>query len=299
MRISWYIYAPLSLLVIFLTLYLCIKDTDTVTPPSTEVTAESIKTWREDNPSIRNTKLSNIPPAAPKPKPEPIKPEPKPTPKPVPPEPKPKPTPVVKVPVTSPSLSFLVQRNLTTAQLTAYAEHMLQNNNPQLARIALERVIDHAKDTNEDDRELAASAISKLLNKTPLWNPDPSVRRKITISITINEKHQAPAETLIPHLEKLIFDASDGMLNPSIKLTSSNAPLSSLTIGNDATPVRFNIKDSSGVSPKIYAALYNAIRNKNNQSQTLITIPPLPTHITSQQALQTYITRLAWVNAAK
>ncbi|MEZ7957564.1 MAG: hypothetical protein QMC23_12320 [Rubritalea sp.] len=303
MRISWYIYAPLSLLVIFLTLYLCIKDTDTVTPPSTEVTAESIKTWREDNPSIRNTKLSNIPPAAPKPKPEPSKPAPKPTPKPTPkpapPEPEPKPTPVVKLTVTSPSLSFLVQRNLTTAQLTAYAEHMLKNNNPQLARIAHERVIDHAKDTNEDDRELAASAISKLLNKTPLWNPDPSVRRKITISITINEKHQAPAETLIPHLEKLIFDASDGMLNPSIKLTSSNAPLSSLTIGNDATPVRFNIKDSSGVSPKIYAALYNAIRNKNNQSQTLITIPPLPTHITSQQALQTYITRLAWVNAAK
>jgi hypothetical protein len=295
MRIPWYIYAPLGLLVTFLTLYLCIKDTDTVTPPSTEITAESIKTWREDNPSIRNTKLNDIPPVAPKPKPEP----PKPDPKPAAPEPEPKPTPVVKIPVTSPSLSFLVQRNLTTAQLTAYAEHMLKNGNPQLARIAYERVIDCAKGIKEDDRELAASAISKLVNKTPLWNPDPSVRRKITLSITINEKHQAPAETLIPHLEKLIFDASDGMLNPSIKLTSTAAPLSSLAIVNGASPVRFNIKDSSGVSPKIYAALYNAIRNKNNQSQTLITIPPLPTHITSQQALQTYITRLAWVNAAK
>ncbi|MFT5633727.1 MAG: hypothetical protein ACI9SQ_001449 [Rubritalea sp.] len=294
MRIPWYIYAPLGLLVTFLTLYLCIKDVDTVTPPSPKVTSESLEKWREDNPSIRNTQLKEIP--SPESKPLPVKPKP---PKPPEIEPEPKPAPVVKTPAISPALSSMTQLDLTTAQLTAYAEHMLQNNNPQLARIARERVIDHAKDTNEDDRELAASAISKLLNKTPLWNPDPSVRRKITISITINEKHQAPAETLIPHLEKLIFDASDGMLNPSIKLTSSNAPLSSLTIDNDATPVRFNIKNSSGVSPKIYAALYNAIRNKNNQSQTLITIPPLPTHITSQQALQTYITRLAWVNVAK
>ncbi len=298
MRIPWYIYAPLSLLVTFLTLYLCTKDTDTVTPPSHEATAESIKAWREDNPSIRNTKLSNNPPVAPKPKPktEPAKPDPKPAP---PTPPIPKPTPVVKIPATSPGLNSLVQLNLTTAQLTSYAEHMLKNSNPQLARIAYERVIDCAKDANEDDREHAALEISKLINKTPLWNPDPSVRKKITLNITINKKHQPSAKTLIPQLEKLIFDASDGMLNPNIKLTSSDAPLSSLAIGNNTSPVRFTINNDSVASQKIYAAFYNAIRNKNNKSQKLTSISALPTNISSQQALQTYITRLAWVNAAK
>ena len=223
MRTPWYIYAPLSLLVTFLTLYLCVKDNDTVTPPSPEVTAESLKTWREDNPSIRNTKLSDIPP-----KPEPAKPTPKPILIPSP--PKPKPAPVVKIPAISPALSSMTQQNLTTRQLTAYADQMLKNGKLQLARIAYERVIDFAKDAREDDRELAASAISKLINKTPLWNPDPSVRRKFTLSINVNKQYQSSAETLIPQLEKLIFDASDGMLNPSIKLTSSDAPLSSLTI---------------------------------------------------------------------
>ena len=206
---------------------------------------------------------------------------------------------MVKIPITSPALSSLAQQNLTTAQLTTYAEHMLKKSNSQLARIAYERVIDFAKDASEDDRALAASAISKLINLTPLWNPDPSVRRKFTLSITINKKHKSSAETLIPQLEKLVFDASDGMLNPSIKLTSSDAPLSSLKIGNAPSPIRFTISDDSAVSPKLHAAIYNAIRNKNNQSQKLTSIPALPTHISPQQALQTYITRLAWVNAAK
>ncbi|MFT5905532.1 MAG: hypothetical protein ACI9E1_001130 [Cryomorphaceae bacterium] len=308
MRTSWYIYAPLSLLVTFLTLYLCIKDTNTVTPPSPEVTAESLKTWREDNPSIRNTKLSDIPPVTPKPKPETktktktkTKTEPaKPAPRPLPPTPpKPKPAPVVKTPLTSPALSSLAQQNLTTTQLTTYAAHMLKNSNPQLARIAYERVIDHAKDASDQDRELAASAISNLISLTPLWNPDPSVRRKFTLSITVNKKYQPSAETLIPQLEKLIFDASDGMLNPSIKLTSSDAPLSSLSIGNKTSPVRFTINNDPATSQKIHAAFYNAIRNKNNKSQKLTSIPALPTHISSKQALQTYITRLAWVNAAQ
>jgi hypothetical protein len=91
------------------------------------------------------------------------------------------------------------------------------------------------------------------------------------------------------------------MLTPSIKLTSSDAPLSSLTLdgGNDNAPVRFSIKNNTVVSLKIHAALYNAIRNKNNQSQKLTSIPTLPTHISPQQAVQSYITRLAWVNAAK
>lgn len=293
MKIPWYIYTPLCLLAVLLTLYLGIKDQDIVTPPNPEVTAESIQQWRKDNPIIRDTKLSDAPPEPTEPKPEP-KPEPTPI---IPPEPEPEP--IVEIPTISPSLSSLIEQNFTTAQLIALADDRHKKGDLQIARIAYERVIDHVKDASEEDRTMAASALAKLISETPLWNPDPSLRKKFTLSIAINKANYSYTKNLIPKLEQVIFDASDGMLSPTIKLTSTEAPLSSLKIGNDASSVRFSIKNNTVVSLKIHAALYNAIRNKNNQSQNLTSIPPLPTHISPQEAVQTYITRLAWVNAAK
>jgi hypothetical protein len=294
MRIPWYIYTPLCLIVTLLTLYFFTKDKDLVSPPGQEVIDESISQWREDNPSIRNTKLSDIPtePAKPEPTIEPkLKPEPQ---TPVEPEPEP----IVEIPSISPALNFLVQENFTSAQLIALAEHLQSKGELQLARIAYERVIDCASDASEDDRTLAATAISKLISETLLWNPDPSLRKKFTINIQVNNAYLSYAKTLIPKLEEVVFDASDGMLSPSIKLTSTDAPLSSLNIGDEDSAVRFTIKNQTVVSLKIHAALYNAIRNTNNESQKLTSIPPLPEHISPQQAVQTFITRLAWVNAA-
>lgn len=299
MRIPWYIYTPLSLLVIALTLYLSIKDDDFVTPPSPEATAEAIKKWRADNPSIKDTKLSDNdkPSAETETQPEAVEPEPTP-PTPPEPEPEPEPVPVVKIPFTSPALNAFTNLDLSSRQFIAYADQKLKEDSPQLARFAYERVIDFAKDASEDDRKLAAAAIAKLITKTPLWNPDPSTRKSISINITINEQYQSSAEALITLLEELVFDASGGMLNPSVKLSSSSAPLSSLSIGNNSSPVRFSVKDNQELNAKIFSACYNAIRNKNNKSQDLISTPALPTHISPKQALETYITRLAWVNAA-
>ncbi|MGJ8656490.1 MAG: hypothetical protein ACSHX6_08560 [Akkermansiaceae bacterium] len=300
MRFPWYIYAPLSLLVTFLTLYLCVKDHDIVTPPTPQETAESLRIWREDNPTIRNTKLTDIPPATPKSQPKPKPATPKTTPKPTPePKPKPKSKPIVKIPETSPALNSLVRLNLTTQQLTAYAENMLKNNKPQLARIAYERIIDCAKDATANNRKSAATAIAKLLDKTPLWTPDPSARKKLTLNLTLNSTFSKESADTITQLETLIFDSSDGTLEPNIKLTSSTAPLSSLNLGEGTLLVTFNIKNSSELNPKILSALYYSIRNKNNQSQKLTSIPEIPTHIPPKQALQTYITRLAWINAAQ
>lgn len=303
MRIPWYIYAPLSLLVTIGTLYLCIRDKDNVTPPSAEATAESIRIWRENNPSIKNTQLSDNPPTPPKPqtKPEPkTEPEPeKPTPIPAPKlNPRSTPSPVIAIPETSPSLSSLAQLNLTTQQLTTYAEIMLKNSKPQLARIAYERIIDSAKDSTENDRQAAASSIAKLLNKTPLWNPDPSIRKKLTINLTLSSPHTENSKELITQLQTLIFDSSDGTINPTIKLTSSNDDYSSLDLGNGTPIVKFKPANKTTLIAQIHTALYYSISTKNNQSQKLTSIPPIPTHISPKQALQTYITRLAWVNAA-
>ncbi len=291
MRIPWYIYTPLGLLVTLLTLYICVKDNDLVTPPSPEVTAESLSQWRKDNPSLKNTELTITPtkPVDIKAKPAPVALKPKQT----------KSTPVVEIPEISPALSSLVQQNLTTVQLTSYAEHMLKNHKPQLARIAYERIIDCAKDANEDDRRQSATAIAKLANQTPLWNPDPSTRKKITLNLTINEEYMTDLKPQLEQLQETIFNASDGNVNASIKLTPrpNSAQLCELSIGNSA-PIRFRINSKKDVSSRIHAALYFAVRNRSNESQKLISIPELPKDIPSKQALQTYITRLAWVNAA-
>ena len=303
MRIPWYIYAPLSLLVTFLTLYICVRNVDTVTPPSPEAIQESLNEWREENPSIRDTKLSDTPSSHPisaevKPKPiTPIPPKPKPASQP---EPKPQPQPVVKIPAISPALHSLVKQNLTTKQLSSYANHMLKNNKPQLARLAYERIIDCARDANSSDREQAATAISKLISKTPLWNPDPSTRKKLTLSLTINDAYTADIKPLLEQLQQTIFNASDGTVTASIKLTpsSSSVPLCELSIGNHP-PIRFSIKNQQDINSKIHQALYFAVRNRNNESQKLTSTPNIPKHISPKQAVQTYLTRLAWVNAAK
>lgn len=295
MRIPWYIYTPLSLLVTFLTLYLCVKDKDMVTPPSPEIIAESLEKWRADNPSIRNTKLT---PEPPEPEPDLRLIEPKPETIPTPPEPEPPSVPVVKIPDISPALNSLTQQNLNSLQLTSYAEQMLKNRKHQLARIAYERIIDYAEDASEDDRKMAGAAILKLTSKTPLWNPDPSMRKKFTLNLTINAKYTLDPKPLLEQLQKTIFNASDGTMEANIKLTSNTAPLCSLSLGDDS-PVRFSISSDDDLDPKIHAALYNAIRNKHNQSQKLTSIPALPTDISPKQALQSYITRLAWAQVAK
>jgi hypothetical protein len=307
MRIPWYIYSPLCLIITFGTLFLYSKDTDVVTPPSKEVILVSLQKWKENNPSLKRTQLPDFNPTTdhdPKPETnsEPVlyptaTPKEKPTTKPTnKPKTEPKIITKITIPETSPSLESLVQLNLTTQQLTSYAELTLKNNKPQLARIAYERIIDSSKDATDEDKKSAAQSIGELLDKTPLWNPDLSTRKELTLNLTLNSIYDSKA--IISELETLIFESSDGTINPAIKLTPSTEEYSSLDLGNGTPIVKFKPENQPDLLSKIHTALYYSIRTKNNQSQKLTSTPPIPTHISPKKALQTYITRLAWVNAA-
>lgn len=260
-----------------------------------QATADSVEKWRQDNPSLKDTKITTDTPSPTLVNSQ-SKPETKNTPIDQAAEPD-KPAPDVKIPEISPALSSMSQLDLSKTQLTAYAEQMLKSNKPQLARLAYERIIDSAKDANENDRRLAASAIYKLSSKTPLWNPDPSTRKKIILRLNIDQKYIPSLKPEIEQLQKMIFNASDGTVTASAKITPSSTPLSELSIGNHP-PVRFSVKNQEEVTTKIHQALYYALRNRNNETQKLISIPSLPKDITPEQALRTYITRIAWMNAA-
>jgi len=295
MKIPWYYCIPLILIVILLTLYLCIKDTDCVTPPTAAETAASLAKWREENPSIRDTKIETPSPQIaqnPTPKKQDTTPTTKlPT--------TPKSVPEIKIPDISPALSSLTQRQYSVKQLQQYAEDMKKKQQFQLARLAHERIIDHAPDADDNARKNAATAIEKLLSKTPLWNPDAKVRKLFNIHITIHETHLDTAEKLKPEIENLIFLAADGMLTPDIKITSTTSPLSSISISEITSPIRFSIKKDNETRSKLYSGIYHAVRNQNNSAQQMINIPAPPKHLTPEQALKTYITRLAWVHASR
>ena len=55
MRIPWYIYVPLCLIVPCVTLYIGIKDNDIVTPPTIEQTHDSVELWKRGYPISEET----------------------------------------------------------------------------------------------------------------------------------------------------------------------------------------------------------------------------------------------------
>ena len=306
MRIPWYIYAPLSLIVTCVTLFLCVKDNDITTPPSPEAIHNSVELWKAGYPisaeSAQRVKegipadepFSTI--TKPKPKqPEELKPEPV-----VPPEPV---IDISRIALTeiSPALDALIGQNFNTAQLAKYSDLMIQNNHPQQARIANERIMDSAKDATVADRQHAAANIKNLIPKTPLWNPDPSTRKKLNIELALSTEYIAQPEKIISLLKNIVINASDGTVYAEAKLTtgknSSDSSLSSLRISADTPLVTFSIKEPADIENKIPAALYYAVRSKNNLVQKQITIPERPTDISARSALNTYITRQAWINA--
>jgi len=188
-----------------------------------------------------------------------------------------------------------------------YGELAMSNNQVQPARIAFERVIDTAEDASAEDKKIAASHIRTLSSQAPLWNPDPTSRRTLPIHLSINEDFKDQFERIIKQLETISLNASDGTVIAAVSLAAikkdignpSNAlpAQSSLRISADTPLVTFSIKEVTDLDTKILAALYYAIRSKNNQTQNLITVPERPIDISSLDALNSYITRLAWVNA--
>ena len=304
MRIPWYISTALCILVTLLTLYLCTKNHDITAPPTPEETVKALSKWRADNPAIRDTKLSvsTLKPESeksskqaagqnvteqhqetPEPEIQPLI---------------PRAQPILDIPLVSPSLDFLTDQSLSTYELNFYAEENLNKGNFQLARLAYERIIDFAKDSTAEEQKKAASAILSLKPKTPLWNPDPTTRIKLSLTLNTTNISSAESTKLINNLKQLIIDSSDGTLIPFIKLTKSTTPLSSLKLAG-ARPITFTITDDSDLKAKITRALYNIVRNKNIQEQRHTTTPLLPTNIPPQQALESYITRLSWLYAAQ
>jgi len=306
MRIPWYIYVPLCFIVPCVTLYICVKDNDIVTPPSLEETHDSVKLWKVGYPiseeTVKKVKLGSTE-KAPLPKPIPSPPEPK-----VEEEPIVPPKPVIdissiKLAESSPSLEALTEQDLSVAQLMKYGDKMMTTENYQAARIAFERIIDHAKDSNTEDRKVAAKSILKLNPLTPLWNPDPTARKTLTIDLALNERFKDQHKRIIKQLKAIVINASDGTVMADVKLTSvkqekeNRTAQSTLRISQDTPLVTFTIQEVTDIDSKIPAALYYAVRSKNNQIQNRIGIPERPTDISALDALNSYITRLAWVHA--
>ena len=165
---------------------------------------------------------------------------------------------------------------------------MLLNEDFQSARIAFERVIDNAKDATPKSRALAAAYILKLNDRTPLWNPDPTARKTLQIDLSLNERFKDQHERVIKQLKSIVLNASDGTVMANVKLTSiqiesenttNPRAQSSLRISQDSPLVTFSLQEVADLNSKIPAALYYAVRSKNNQVQKFIAIPKRPTDI--------------------
>ena len=313
MRIPWYIYVPLCLIVPCVTLYIGVKDNDIVTP-TLEETHDSVELWKAGYPISEETiqkvkSRTNGDGDAPEPdlEPNPAPSEPEKIEKPVAP-----PEPVIdissiKLTETSPSLDSLTDQDLTAAQLIKYGENMIDIDQFQAARIAFERVIDMAKEATPENRTFAASKILFLSNLTPLWNPDPVSRKTLNVELSLNEHFKGESDRVVNQLKSIVLKASDGTVTANVKITyvkkeTSDAPASTfaqstLRISKDTPLVTFTVKEVTDLDAKIPAALYYAVRSKNNQIQSLVKIPERPTNISPLDALNSYITRLAWVNA--
>jgi len=323
MRTPWYIYVPLCLIVTCVTLYLCVKDNDISTPPSSEQIHDSVELWKTEYPiseesvqavkngtHIKNEPISNqkstekiLQKPVIKNSPVPNSKEPS--------QPSFDPS-SINLTETVPALDSLLTPELSATHLAQYADLMIQQERPQLARIAHERIIDRAKDSTNEDRKYSANQINKLSKLTPIWNPDPSNRKILHIELNIDSKYKDQLEQIITELKKIVLQASDGNVRAEIKSHLNKATvnsahnqsetavkpiLSSLRISSDTPLVPFTINDPADIKTKIPAALYYTVRSKNNLIQKLITIPERPTDISAQNALYQYITRLAWVNA--
>ena len=131
MRIPWYIYAPLGLLVTCVTLFIYINDKDFHKNSTPEKTTESLREWRKDNLSLKDTQLINTPANLIEvdtrliPKSRSVKPQHQPI--------KLKSSPVLQIPDISPALNSLARENLCTLLLNSDAEQMLKNNFIELA----------------------------------------------------------------------------------------------------------------------------------------------------------------------
>lgn len=306
MRVPWYIYIPLPIIVTCVALYLFVKDADSVSPPSPEAVHNSVELWKTGYPiseetiqKVRDNNQADAPV-------EIIQT----------PEPELELTPELVVDISeinlhesSPALNALVDASYSAAQLIKYSEQMMLKERAQPARIAFERVIDSAKDATAEDRKFAASYIRNLAKKTPLWNPDPTTRKTLEINISLNKIYQDQSEKIITMLQDTVINASDGTVIAKVNITAikiaevtdenKDTPTqSSLSISKDTPLVTFSITQAADLDSKIPAALYYAVRSKNNLVQKHTTLPKRPNDISALDALHTYITRFAWVNAA-
>lgn len=320
MRAPWYIFIPLPIIVTCVALFLFVKDTDTVSPPSQEDVYNSVELWKTGYPISNETiekVRADITAGDAVGAPVEITPEPVPEPEPVTPQEVVIDISGINIHENSPALDALTGKNLSTAQLIKYSEQMMLKGRAQPARIAFERIIDSAQDATTEDRAFAASYIRDLATKTPLWNPDPTTRKALEIEISLNETYKDQSEKIITMLKDTVINASDGTVIAKVKITTikikvaeeetqdteeidkpKNEPTqSSLSIGKDTSLVTFNITQDADLDTKIPAALYYAVRNRNSLVQNHITIPKRPTDISAIDALYNYITRTAWVNA--
>ncbi len=297
MQIPWYYTTLLCLIVLITGLYFGSNDRDFITPQTEEQRSKKVAAWKSTKPSLKNTTVPSKELIVGKPKAAPIL-------EPVAPAelvlPKFDPS-TIKI-KTSLMLDQFKNSELIAADRLNHASHLVSLRNYQAAHLALERVIDTAKDATADQITTAAKAIQDLPQSRSLWRPDPSNRKALAINIVIDPKLVSKVEEIKSAVEELLLQSSGGLVTPKVTISKAKfrpelPTLSTLSIkfsnGKSAPTIRFS--SSTDAESLIYKAIYNSLRNAMLTDPEINTPAPLSeTQISGKEALLIYITRYTW-----
>jgi len=300
MRVSLPIVITSCLLVALITWLVSTHDMDFAKPPTPKQLVEISKDWEQDKPHIPASPPVNKAPPADNKKPtspssaasSPLKP--------------------VKLPPLnldhSPALSeYGTLGDKGGVIIIALATHLETIGEYQRALLAWERVIDTANPT-EEERQQAATAIKRLKNELPPWNPDPTNDIPITLHAGAALKEEKNLEQALQSTADQISQTSGNILAVTTKTSigkshdpsTSSIPMAiwfSVHEARAETPPVSSMIDPSQehlLADQISADAYSLVRTHLTRETNFSPLPELPANANPNDWLKYHVTRLMW-----
>ncbi|BDS05737.1 hypothetical protein NT6N_07770 [Oceaniferula spumae] len=182
----------------------------------------------------------------------------------------------------------------------------------QRALLAWERVID-TTNPNEDQRKQAITAIQRLRDAMPPWNPDPTADITLTLHAGATLQDKKMLEDALQTVATLISQASGnvikvetkasigksrGIKTPRIPIAIWFSRPSSTAEGTTAEtpPISFmaDPKQPEVLANQIEAGVYALLRTHLAAETSFSPLPEYPSGVQPEELIKYYITRLMW-----
>jgi len=193
------------------------------------------------------------------------------------------------------------------AFIIALATHLETIGQYQRALLAWERVIDTANPT-EKERQQAVTAIKRLKNELPPWNPDQTNDIPLTLhaGAALKEKKnlgqalQSTADQISATSGNILVVGTKAAIGKSPDTSTPSIPVaiwfSSHQARAETPPVSFMIDPSQGdlLAEQISAGAYSLVRTHLARETNFSPLPELPANANPNDWLKYHVTRLMW-----